>query len=818
MHEGPAPLQGLRVIELGDGASERCGRLLADLGAVVIKVEPPEGAASRSQPPLHGGVSLPFAIHNAGKRSVVVDLDRKEDQRRLRGLLAVADIWVCGAQGSQLAECGLDADSARALNPSLVVMSVTDFGQTGPYRDWVATDWTLLALGGVLGRSGLPGREPLMPPGSLALEVTAAQAAWAALLAYWNRLRTGAGDHIDFSLYEATVQTVEPALGTVGTAQIAGYEPTRGRPAPGPYPIFRCRDGFVRVVLLTARQWHAMRAWLGDPEELQVPALDTIRGRAQAAAQLHAAIERHFGDRDKHELAEDGQARGVPVAPVLSIAEVLAADHFRARGAIASVELADGLSTAVPVGWAEIDGRRAHAAGRAPGLGEHGGVLSGERRGAASPRGQSEGPQPRRPLEGLRVLDFGVIVFGAEAARLFCEQGAEVIKIESRAFPDGARVSPVSFAVGHRGSKSVGVNLRSPEGVEVVKRLVAQSDLLLANFKPGTLEKLGLGITVLRAINPRIVVVQSSAVGSSGPWSGWIGYGPLVRCLAGLSSLWRYPDDPESFSDSTVVHPDHYAARLSAIAALAALIVRERSARGASIAIAQAETILTQLAEFLAAEALSPGSIGGTGNVGPHSAPWGVYACAGDDEWCAITVRDDADWKRLRRALGDPAWAAEPAFATAAGRLARRRELDARLAAWTRGRGPREVAEILQAERVPAGFMQRGEEYERDRQLRARDFFATFEQPGLEPRTIERAPFRSQQIPLPALAPAPAPGEHTREVCGQVLGMSEQEIERLLAAGALEEPLGYGEDAADGAREVRAAHSPNTSAVAIPPA
>src|ERR1700756_3609551 len=138
-------------------------------------------------------------------------------------------------------------------------------------------------MGGVLSRSGLPGREPLMPPGAMGIRLTAIQAAWAALVAYWHRLETGTGDWIDFSLYEATAQAIEPAMGTVGTAQAAGYEPTRGRPAPGPYPIFRCRDGHVRVVLLAPRQWRSMREWLGAPEDLQDPELETIRGRALAS-------------------------------------------------------------------------------------------------------------------------------------------------------------------------------------------------------------------------------------------------------------------------------------------------------------------------------------------------------------------------------------------------------------------------------------------------------------------------------------------------------------------------------------------------------
>jgi crotonobetainyl-CoA:carnitine CoA-transferase CaiB-like acyl-CoA transferase len=787
MEERPTPLDGVRVIDMAEGKGEMCGRFLADLGADVIRVEPPSGAPSRALAPLHAGVSLRFATHNAGKRGVVIDHTTPEGREQLLRLLDRADIWIESARPGAMSELGLAVDLVHARNANLVVLSITDFGQTGPYRDWVATDWTLLAVGGVLSRSGLPGREPLMPPGDLALQVTAVQAAWAALVAYWNRLERGHGDHVDFSLYEATGQVVDPAMGVVGTAQVAGYEQTRDRPAPGPYPILRCRDGHVRVVLLAPRQWHAMRAWLGEPDELQDPEFETIRGRALASERLHAVFDQHFRERSKYELTLEGQARGVPIAPVLEPADVLAAEHYRIRGAIARTQLAPGIEADAPTGFAEIDGRRVRPARRAPRLGEHNHEVFTEP--ARSLSGCSADARPiRRPFEGLRVLDFGVIVLGAEAARLFADQGAEVIKIESRAFPDGARISPVHFAIGHRGSKSIGVNLRSPEGVDLVKRLVAQSDVVLANFKPGTLEKLGLGAQALREINPGIVIASSSALGATGPWSSWMGYGPLVRCASGLTSLWRYRGDPESFSDSTTIHPDHYAARVTAIAALAALIARRRSGRGAEIATSQAETILMQISTPLVEEALRSGAVDVTGNAPPHAAPWGVYPCAGDDEWCVVTVRDDDDWRRLRDALGNPQWAADPDLATTTGRLARRTEIDEHLTRWTRTLLPREVTATLQAAGVPAGFMQRPDEFEDDPQLQARDFLRMLEQPGLEPRAVDNAPFRSQRIPAPAEDPAPEAGEHTRAICTGLLGLTTDEVDRLIASGVLEEP------------------------------
>jgi crotonobetainyl-CoA:carnitine CoA-transferase CaiB-like acyl-CoA transferase len=786
----PTPLHGLRVVDMAEGRGELCGRYLADLGADVLRVEPPGGAASRAQAPLHEGVSLPFAINNLGKRSVSADLASPAGRDRLLRLLDASDIWVETSAPGALEALGLGAAAVRARNPRLVVLSITDFGQTGPYRDWIATDWTLLAMGGVLSRFGLPGREPLFPPGDLALQATAIQAAWAALVAHWNTLETGLGDHIDFSLYEATAQVVDPVLGTVGTAQAAGYERTRDRPAPGPYPIFPCRDGHVRLVLLAPRQWQAMRAWLGEPADLQDPDLETIKGRALAADRLHAIFSQHFRDRRKHELTLEGQARGVPVAPVLTPADILAAEHFRARGAIARVELADGLEADAPTGFVEIDGRRVRGGRRAPRAGEHDGEVFAELATAGDGRGETAArDRARRPLAGLRVLDLGVIVVGAELGRLFCDQGAEVIKIESSAFPDGSRVSPPHFAVGHRGSKSVGVNLRTPEGVAILKRLIARSDVLLANFKPGTLEKLGLDPQVLRELNPRLVVANGSAMGETGPWSGWMGYGPLVRCASGLTSLSRYPDDPGSFGDGTTIHPDHYAARIAAVAVMAALIDRRRSGSGAAIATAQAEAILMQTGALLVEEGLCPGTVGPAGNVGRHAAPWGLYPCAGDDEWCAVTVRDDEDWRRLRAALGDPGWAADAGLATTAGRMARRAEVDERLAAWTRRRPPREAAATLQAAGVPAGFMQRAEEYEDDPHLQARDFFRILEQPGLDPIIVDNMPFRSERIAEPPPSRAPELGEHTRDVCRELLGMGADEVDRLVAAGVLEETV-----------------------------
>ncbi|GDY59000.1 hypothetical protein SVIO_096230 [Streptomyces violaceusniger] len=546
-----------------------------------------------------------------------------------------------------------------------------------------------------------------------------------------------------------------------------------------------------------------MRAWLGEPAEFADPGYEKLQERRRVADRIHRLIGALFREVPKAVLVEEGQRRGVPVAALLTPGEVLECDHFLARGALAEVEVAPGVTGRAPTGFLELDGRRAGPGRRAPRLGEHTDAVLAEvsrataaRRpaGAAPVRPPERRPLDRRPLEGLRVLDLGVIVAGAELGRLLADQGADVIKVENRAFPDGGRQSmtteliTASFAWGHRNKRSLGLNLRDPRGVEMFKRLAAASDVILSNFKPGTLESLGLGPETLGAVNPGLVMAESSALGSTGPWSRRMGYGPLVRASAGLTGLWRHPERADGFCDAITIFPDHVVGRVGATAVLARLIERRRTGRGGTVAISQAEIGLTEMAELFLQESLAPGSVTARGNTGTTDAPQGLFPCAGDDEWCAVEVRDDADWRRLCAAIDRPDLAADPRLGTAAGRLAHRTEVEAAAAAWLATHPPREAMRLLQAAGVPAGAMQQVADYPDDPQFAARGFFARMCQPELpEPLPTEARPALARHLPDPLLGPAPRQAAHTREVCREVLGLTDAEIDELLAQGVLEE-------------------------------
>jgi crotonobetainyl-CoA:carnitine CoA-transferase CaiB-like acyl-CoA transferase len=345
-----------------------------------------------------------------------------------------------------------------------------------------------------------------------------------------------------------------------------------------------------------------------------------------------------------------------------------------------------------------------------------------------------------------------------------------------------------SFASSNRGKQSFGVDLTTAKGLELVRRLVRDADVFIENNGTGTAEKLGLGAAALHEINPRIVSFSSQSVGSYGPWKDWIGYGPNTHPVSGLQHLWNYPEDEERPAGSTAVHPDHFIGRIGAMGVLAGLVARERTGRGCHIDAAQFETPIGLLGDLFAKESLSPGSVHPIGNASTRGAPWGCYECKGDDEWCVINVRSDAEWQRLRKAIGDPEWASDPDLDGAEGRLAARERIDAALQEWTRERDPRDVMEILQAVGIPAGIVAHPAHHIGDPQMVHRGFAKLVDQQQLASVLLDGPGFLGSDLPDVLVSQAPMLGEHTREIAGRLLGLSHDEIQQLIDEGVLEDP------------------------------
>jgi crotonobetainyl-CoA:carnitine CoA-transferase CaiB-like acyl-CoA transferase len=795
MPDSSLPLRDIRVVDFTDGTAAFAGRFLADLGADVILVEPPEGVASRRAQPRHDGHGLRFATAHANKRGVVVDVTTADGRARLLALTDEADIFLESQPIGRLDELGIGPQVLRDRNPNLVVASVTDFGQTGPYRDYKSSEAVFVALSSLLTRSGAPGREPLVPPGELATQTAAVDIAYAALLAYYRAVRGGGGDYLDCSIFDLVVQDLDPGFGMAGTATMG--QPLVNLPPGRPdvrmmYPILPCADGHVRMFIASPKHWRALFSWMGEPEQLSDPALENILGRFMNWAKIRPVLVDFFANKTRSEIVSRASELGIAVGPLNTAEEILSSDHVRERKSFVMAEIAPGTKAAIPNGYVEFDSERAGFRHRAPRLGEHTDeVLSGW---SAAPSPE-RADVPARPLTGVRVLDLGVIVVGAETGRQLADQGADVIKVENREFPDGARQTDApgkvgySFALGNRNKRSMGINLRSDGGRRLFGKLVAESDVVLTNFKPGTLESLGLGYGALKAINPRVILVESSALGSTGPWAKRMGYGPLVRATVGLTTLWRHPDAPDGFGDDQTVYPDHAAARAGAAAVVAALVEREHTGTGRRIGLAQMETVFSQLATDYVRESLQPGTLVAKGNVGEFDAPSGLFACDGEDAYCAVTVDGDADFAILAKVIGRPELATNAKYATAADRVAHRAELDAVLQEWITPLTPREAQERLQAGGVAAGAAIHVKDLLTDPHLAARHQLGELIQPGHDhPLEVLQGPALFDVIPQPLLGPASEMAADTRTILREILALSDNEIDDLGTAGVLELP------------------------------
>ena len=770
-------LASLRVLDLSSGDGDAVGRILADLGADVLKIEPPGDNPARRAAPLVAGAGIAFALDNANKRCARLDPARPRDRERLIELAGSADIVVDSGNPGGAARFGTSCAALAERFGHVVTLSVTDFGTTGPYATWRATDAVLYAMSSALSRTGPTTGTPVLPPSGVGSATAAVQAAWAVLVAYYDRLRCGKGEFIDFSRFEAVVQALDPPFGSEGQAAVGLKAPAelwRGRPRNQQiYPIFGCHDGHVRICLLSARQWRGMRAWLGEPAQFSGPEFDTIAARYAASEELNAAIAELFARETTADLVAQGQTRGVPIAAVLTPAEALSEEHFRVVGALTAATIPPGTEVAVPAGPLVIDGvhhgyrRRA----RPPGADEP--EWSVPRSSPATPPREVTS----RPFDGVRILDLGVIVAGGELGRLFADLGAEVIKIESPTYPDGLRQAPPgqpmsrSWALTHRNERSLGLDLRHRAGADLFGRLVAGADAVFANFKPGTLAALGFSYDRLRALNPGIVLAESSAFGDRGPWSARMGYGPLVRASTGVTRLWTSPDaEPDRFYDATTIFPDHVVARLTAIATLAVLIRRGQTGRGGHVHISQAEAAINQLAAAFVAESARAAGLPVVEGDAIHA----VYPCAGDDEWCVVSMRDAQDRARVAAAMG------------CSGLPGGRAEAIAAVSRWTACRDRNEVAAHLQGLGVPAGPMNRAADVAKDPHVAFRKLFTDMTHPLLGAAIpSETGPAPYTRIPRAPLRPAPMPGEHTRAVCQKILGLTPDRIDELITDGAL---------------------------------
>jgi len=412
---------------------------------------------------------------------------------------------------------------------------------------------------------------------------------------------------------------------------------------------------------------------------------------------------------------------------------------------------------------------------------------------------------PVDALAGYRVLDFGTAFASPMAAHLLADMGAEVIKIESRARLDGLRLGrPIvgeDIAGGDRGewpeyqpvfhglnrSKlGVTVNIKHPEGVALLKRVVRLSDVVMNNFSPGVMERAGLGYEVLRAEKSDLIYVSLPAAGESGPSRDIVTYAPVIAALAGISGLVGYSAARQDFVGTLqAAFCDALGALNAVVAILAALRHRNVTGQGQAIEISRWEASVATLGEGILDYVMNGRVLTPVGNMHPTMVPHNNYRCAGEDAWVAIAVRSEAEWQAFCRATEHPECAADPRFPDAYRRLQHRPELDEFITTWTSQRTPYDVMEILQGAGVAAMPVMNLEDQFRDPHLRHREVHRECEHPKVGIEWLHGIPWHLSETPGRIRRPAPLLGEHNQYVFGDLLGLPEAEIQRLMEAGAI---------------------------------
>ena len=805
-------LSPYRVLDLSDERGIVAGMILADLGADVIAIEEPGGNPARRRGPFaESGESLLWEAWARNKRSLTADIETEEGRTLLRDLARGADILIESDDPGAMAARRLGYADLAKVNPALIYVSISAFGQDGPKASYAATDLTVAAASGPLSQSGDKDRAPLRVSLPQTFLHAGAEAAGAALIALRERHRSGLGQRIDVSAQAAYAIATQSAI-LSAAINAAPYERSARGVRAGEFEIqlyWPAKDGFVSVALLfgsavgpfTARlmDWvfeagfcdEAMR----DQDWVSYPLIPTEPEELSEYDAICASVEALTTSLTKAELLQEALERRCLVAPVNTVADVAASEQLAAREYWREVERSDhsaGGSVRHPGPFAKLSASPIAYRRPAPAAGEHSSeVLSEIRPGRPGSDGLGV---DGAPLAGLKVLDLMWVMAGPATTRVLADYGATVLRVESsRRLDTGRTLGPHSndlateieasafFNNMNAGKQMVTLDPGDPAGREVLLDLVRWADVLTESFSPRAMAGWDLGYETLRRVNPELIMLSSCLMGQSGPLAMFAGFGNLAAAMAGFTSMAGWPDRPPAGAFGA--YSDYLAPRFTVATLMAALEHRDRTGEGQYIDLSQSEAAAHFLTPALLKFAIDGEVWTPDGNNDAQMAPHGVYPAAGDDEWVAIAARDDADWAALAAELGGDL-VFDTALATLAGRLDQRERLDAVLSAWTAGRSGQETMELLQARGVPSHPVLRSRDLVADPQLLHRNHFLELANPN-GAMVVEGSRVIFSRTPAIRHSQSALMGWANDKMLREILGYDDERIVQIVAAGAL---------------------------------
>jgi crotonobetainyl-CoA:carnitine CoA-transferase CaiB-like acyl-CoA transferase len=762
-----SPLEDLLVVEVATGIpGAYCGKLLADAGADVFRVEPERPDSEWVEEPA-GLSALRYTYLNCSKGTV------SQDPESFHPLLKRADIV--------LAELPEAAGILSAVEPELreqrrasVLLWLSHFGRSGPWVNRPATELTLQALCGSAAFRGLPDGPPIAVGGSIGDYLTGAWAAGVALAAWRRAAREGCCEVADLSQLEVMTLTMQ-AHEWLHTALMGLPTITRSLEVPS---VETAKDGYVGLTIMTPAQWAGFCQMIDRPELAHDPELSHTLGRWTGRSDVDAAVGPWLAQHRVDDVVSLAAQHRVPATKLGNGASLTEFDHFRARGLF--VTRPDGC-------------RQPRSPWISPGVNPRPpGVRPDMPAPLPSDGGPDDGPGPspaaELPLAGLRVVDLTTFIAGPAVTGFLGAMGADVVKVESVNRPDGLRlvVGPRlgephgweyswAFQGCNVNKRSITLDLADAAGRDLLLRLADRADVVIENFSPRVLPQLGLDWDVLHQRNRRLILLRMPAFGLDGPWRDRGGFAQTMEMLSGMAWITGLPDGPPVVPRGPV---DFAAAIHGAFATLVALHERDRRGIGLQLEVPMIEVALNLTAEQLLAYDQLGVVLQRRGNRGP-GAPQNIYRCAGEDGWIAIAIITDAQWVGLRQAIGDPEWARTTELAHSVGRRRQHDLLDERLSEWLADENAAEAAERLCAHGVPAAPVVAPPDVTRNVQLQARGFFERLVHPitgpnlyaGL-PVRLERGPGRWNRTPPPTF------GQHNQEILLGELGVDPGDWER----------------------------------------
>ena len=825
------PLSPYRVMDLTEGGFNWCGKVLADLGADVIKIEPPTGSPTRDIGPFVDGQqgrerSLFWAAYCVNKRGVTIDLDSQAGRDQFKSLASGADILIESSSPGVMASKGLGYADLEAINPGLVYTSITPYGQTGPYAHHQAPDLVAWSMGGMTYLCGDEDRPPVRISAPQAELHAAAHAAIGTMAALWHRQKSGEGQHVDVSMQTAVIWTLMNAtpfpplhgenMERSGAFRLRGQLSVRH--------VYPCLDGHVSLVA-APRTLSGLTAWMAEegaaPEWLLSIDWDDLystgadKGDAEGVNEFESAqaeFEAFVATKTKLDLFYRAIELGLLLAPCHTVEDIAQSEQLEARGFWEDVEYSalgrklTQLGPFVKLNSSPITVRRP-----APSLGEHNNEVLEKRRQAVKPGNELSKKLKREvstmPFDGIRVLDFTWVGVGPITTKHLADFGADVIRVESVSRPDVLRsgapfkdgepgINRSQFSANYNSSKrGLGLNLASPEGRELAMNLIRewQPDVIAESFTPRVMSGWELAYEDVRRVVPEVIYLSTCQQGQTGPHSSFAGFGQLAGAMAGFYHITGWPDrEPAgpygAYSD--FVNPPNAAAAI-----VAALEYRRRTGMGQHIDLSQYECATHFLAPAIMDFLTNGKVLNRSGNEDDVSAPHNVYRCADQmrgytgegEQWIAIVVSTDEQWRALCGEMGRDDLTDDSRFRTAKGRRNNATEIDSLIGAWTRDKPTRELMVKLQSVGVPAGVVQSQADLWEDPQVAHRGFFQWLDHAECGPMPYDGLTYHLSKTPGALRMPQALVGQHNAEILEEILGLDDSAVGKLLESGVLEQ-------------------------------